>query len=290
MVTSLHDGHENFTLQDKGSIDKYLGVNISKLDDNSFQRTQPFLIKHITQLLGIDQGKTNEKLTPVIKPLLNKELDGVPRKYERDYQAAIGMLTYLTGSVRPEIAMAVHQCARFSVFPMRSHEQAVMRIGRYLLSTCEKGMTYKPDSFKELEVYVDADFASSWDPADPGNADNIYLRTEFVIRYASCPIFWQSKLQTEIALSTAEAEYIALSWALRETIPVMNLMKEINVIFPLYLPQPKFVIKVHEDNQSCIAMATNPKFSPRTKHIALKYHHFLEACHNSIESQWFYLD
>ena len=170
--------------------------------------------------------------------------------------------------------MAVHQCARFSAFPMCSHKQAVMRIGRYLLSTCEKGKTYKSDSSKGLEVFVDADFAGGWNPADPGKADNMYSRTGFLIRYASCPIFWQSKLQTETALSTAEAKYIALSQALRETIPIMNLMKEINVIFPLYLPQSKFVIKVCEDNQSCIAMANNPKFSPRTKRIAIKYHHF----------------
>jgi hypothetical protein len=274
LVTSLHDGDENFKLQDEGSIDKYLGIEISQVDDTSFQLTQPFLIERITQLLGIDQGRTNERLTPVGKPLLNKDLDGVPRKYDWEYRAAIGMLTYLTGSIRPDIAMAVHQCARFSTLPMRSHEQAVMRIGRYLLSTRDKGMVYKPDSSKGLEVYVDADFAGGWDPGDPGNAESVYSRTGFVIRYASCPIFWQSKLQTEIALSTAEAEYIALSQALRETIPLSNLMKEINVIFPLYLPQPKFVIKVREDNQSCIAMAQNPKFSPRTKHIALKYHHF----------------
>jgi hypothetical protein len=274
LVTSLHDGDENFKLQDEGSIDKYLGIEISQIDDTSFQLTQPFLIERVTQLLGIDQGRTNERLTPVGKPLLNKDLDGVPRKYDWEYRAAIGMLTYLTGSIRPDIAMAVHQCARFSTLPMRSHEQAVMRIGRYLLSTRDKGMVYKPDSSKGLEVYVDADFAGGWDPGDPGNAESVYSRTGFVIRYASCPIFWQSKLQTEIALSTAEAEYIALSQALRETIPLSNLMKEINVIFPLYLPQPKFVIKVREDNQSCIAMAQNPKFSPRTKHIALKYHHF----------------
>jgi hypothetical protein len=70
------------------------------------------------------------------------------------------MLTYLAGSVRPDIAMALHQCARFSVFPMHLHEQAVMRIGQYLLFTCEKGMTYKPYSSKGLEVYVGADFAS----------------------------------------------------------------------------------------------------------------------------------
>jgi hypothetical protein len=95
------------------------------------------------------------------------------------------MLKYLTGSVRPDIAMAVHQCARFSVFPMRSHKQAVMRIGRFLLSTREKGMTYKPDPLKGLEVYVDADFADGWDPANPGNANNVYSRTGFVICYAS---------------------------------------------------------------------------------------------------------
>jgi hypothetical protein len=77
-----------------------------------------------------------------------------------------------------------------------------------------------------------------------------------------------------IALSTAEAEYISLTQALRETIPLATLMREVNEIFPLYLPHTRFIIKVREDNQSCIAMAENPKFTPRTKHIAIKYHHF----------------
>ncbi len=91
------------------------------------------------------------------------------------------MLTYLTGIIRPDIAMAVHQCARFSVNPMHSQEQAVMRIGRYLLSTHKKGMIYKPDSTKGVEVYLDADFARGWDPADTMNADNIYSITGYVI-------------------------------------------------------------------------------------------------------------
>ena len=51
-------------------------------------------------------------------------------------------------------------------------------------------------------------------------------------------------------------------------------MKEINVIFPLYLPSPKFIIKVQEDNQSCIAMANNPMVSPCSRHIAINYYHF----------------
>jgi hypothetical protein len=133
---------------------------------------------------------------------------------------------------------------------------------------------YKPNLKRGLEVFVDANFAGGWDPEDAENADNVYSCTGYDICYAGCPMFWQSKLQTEIALSTTEAEYIALLQALRETLPMTNLMREMNVIFPLYLPKPKFVLKVQEDNQSCIAMTNNPKFTPCTKHIAIKYHHF----------------
>ena len=274
LIISLHGGDENFKFTDEGSIDKYLGVDINQIDDKSFELTQPFLIERIIKFLGLENGKTHEKLTPVGKPLLNKDLDGALRKYDWNYRGAIGMLTYLTGSVRPDLAMPVHQCARFSIDPKRSHEQAVMRIGKYLIGTKDRGIVYTPDSNLGLDVYVDADFAGGWDPEHAGDVDTVYSRTGYVIRYAGCPVLWCSRLQTEIALSTAEAEYIAMSQALRETIPLMNLMKEIDVIFKLHIPAPRFIVKVHEDNQSCIAMSQNPKFSPHMKHIAIKYHHF----------------
>ncbi len=99
LIQSLHEGDENFVLQDEGLIDKYLGVKINQLDDFSFELTQPFLIEQVTKFLGIDNGRINEKLTPVGKPLLNKGLNGVPCKYDWEYCGAIGMLTYLTPSV-----------------------------------------------------------------------------------------------------------------------------------------------------------------------------------------------
>jgi hypothetical protein len=170
--------------------------------------------------------------------------------------------------------MTTHQCARFSVSLMRSHKLAVMRIGQYLLLTKERGMIYRPDLKRGLEVFMDANIAGGWDPEDAENADNVYSCTEYVICYSGCPMIWQSKLQTEIALSTAERGYIALSQVLRETLPMTKLMREMNVIFSLYLPKSKFVLKIREDNQSCIAMTNNPKFTPCTKHIAIKYHHF----------------
>ena len=98
--------------------------------------------------------------------------------------------------------------------PMRSHELAIMRIGRYLVDNPDRGMIYTVDKSKGLEVYVDADFAGGWNNADATNAENVLSRTGFAICYAGCPIVWSSKLQTKIALSTAEAEYIAMSQAL----------------------------------------------------------------------------
>ncbi len=131
------------------------------------------------------------------------------------------MLAYLTGSVQPDIAMATHQCARFSISPMRLHEIAVMKIGQYLLSAKERGMIYRPDLARGLEVFVDTHFACGWYPEVAENADNVYSCTGSVIYYTRCPMFWQSKLQTQIALS------IAFSQALRDTLPMTNLMHEI---------------------------------------------------------------
>ena len=73
-------------LQDEGSIDNYFGVNIKQIDANAFELSQPFLIDRIATLLGIAEGNTNQKLTPVGKPLLNKDLNGVPRKYDWEYR------------------------------------------------------------------------------------------------------------------------------------------------------------------------------------------------------------
>ncbi len=70
--------------------------------------------------------------------------------------------------------MAVHHGAQFSANPMRLHEQAVMHIRQYLLSTHDRGMTYTPDPTKGIEVYVDASFAGGWDPGNAMNANNVY--------------------------------------------------------------------------------------------------------------------
>ena len=97
---------------------------------------------------------------------------------------------------------------------------------------------------------MDADFASCWSQADADDQDNVMPFTGYIISYYGCHIGGCSKLQTEVALSTAESEYIALSQALRTVLPLMTLVEELSDILPFYINKPDFYCKVFEDNQS----------------------------------------
>lgn len=97
-------------------------------------------------------------------------------------------------------------------------------------------------------------------------------RTGCVILYTGCLITWFSKLQTEISLSTTEAEYIALSTACREILhELFNELRQFLDILPI-IPQVKCTL--FEDKVGAGTLAKSPKMTLRTKHIAIKYHHF----------------
>jgi hypothetical protein len=259
-IESLRSGKEKFDFTEEGNLEQYLGVDIKKLNKNSFEMRQPFLIEKILNVFENDDS--NPRKVPALKDPLHKDEEGPPRKYSWNYRSVIGMLNYLQGSTRPDISMAVHQCARFTSNPKLSHERAILYLSRYLKGTSKRGIIFDPDTSRGIECFVDASFAPGWKPEVSNDPANVLSRTGFVIMYAGCPVYWCSKMQTEIALSTAESEYIALSQAMRELIPF------------IHLPRPEVYCKVFEDNESCIKMTKSEKYTPRTKHIALKYHHF----------------
>jgi hypothetical protein len=145
--------------------------------------------------------------------VLHKDTNGEPFDESFHYRSVIGKLNYLEKNTRPDISFAVHQCARFCSEPKKSHATAVKYIGRYLASTKDKGIQIKPNS-KGFECYVDASHAGDWKQSTAAdNPSTARSRTGYVIQFAGYPVIWASKLQTEIALSVTEAEYIALSSA-----------------------------------------------------------------------------
>ena len=150
------------------------------------------MIERIVSFVGLGNAKTKSRETPVGKPLLNKDLEGVPRNETWSYRAAVGMLNYLLQTSRPDIGMAVHQCARYNADPRLSHEKAVKRIVKYLKSSGDRGMIYTIDKDRGLECFVDADFVGNWDQADSDNAENVFSRTGYVSMYADVHLFGQA--------------------------------------------------------------------------------------------------
>ena len=193
------------------------------------------------------------------------------------------MLTYLARNTRPDIEYAVHQCARFQSDPRKAHANAIKRIGRYLIATADKGIIYSPSNdITNLECFVDADFAGNYTAEENDDPNSVKSRSGCVIKYANCPITWYSRIQQEISLSTTEAEYIALSTGAREVLPLKSLLEELKPI--LKLPNQNVTIKctLFEDNKGAEELAKVPESRLRTKHIAVKYHHFREAVRKGI--------
>ena len=264
-----------FNVEDQGDISDYLGVRVKQLPDGSFSLTQPHLIDSILKDLHF-QPNTRPADTPALTTkILQPDADGKPFDQSWEYRSIIGKLNFLEKSTRPDIAYAVHQCARFSAAPKESHAHAVRRIGRYLLSTRELGLTYQP-SEHSFHCWADADFVGNWEKSIAmEDVNTARSRSGYLITYAACPILWASKMQTEIALSTTEAEYIALSTALREVIPLMDLLSEFQThIDSTIINLPTIHCRLFEDNSGAHELATTPKMRPRTKHINVKYHHF----------------
>jgi len=268
----------------EGGVADFLGVHISKQEDNTYLLSQPKLIDSILHDLGLDKSNTSAKATPAAS---SKLLSRHPNSENFDghfhYRRAIGKLNFLEKSTRADIAYAVHQCARFSQDPKVEHGNAVKWIGRYLAGTRDKGLILKPDPSKGLEVYCDADFAGAWDKELAGeDIDTARSRHGYIIMYAGCPIVWQSQLQSEIALSSTESELIGLSMALRAAIPMMNMLNEMKSIgFDIHPDSPKVHCKLFEDNNGALEIAKVPKQRPRTKHINCKYFHFTSYVANN---------
>ena len=143
------------------------------------------------------------------------------------------------------------------------------------METRDKGLILTPTDHS-FTAYVDADFVGNWcKETAQDNSMTAKSRTGYVIMYAGCPIIWASKLQTDVALSTSEAEYSALSEASREVLWLIGLMKETKArLVPDTVVVPTIRCTLFEDNHEAITIANSPKLRPRTKHINVRMHHF----------------
>lgn len=252
-----------FNITSSENVDDFLGVNISYEGNGQISYTQPKLIQGILDDLGLKDESLMKEVPALSTKILQKHRASLPFNEPWHYWSVIGKLNYLEKSTRTDIAYAVHQCARYLSAPKFEHGKAVNQIGRYLLKTKYKGIHVTPQS-ASLEYYADADYSGEWDPCAVKNQrDLARSRSGYIIKYAGVPIVWASRFQTKIAMSSTESEYIALSTALREAIPMIDFLQELfDAGFDFVSKNSIIKCTAFEDNEGALEMARTPKFRP----------------------------
>ena len=199
--------------------------------------------------------KLSKKMEPITKEEIS-EMKMIP------YQSLIGSLMYLAVSTRPDIAYSVYFLSQYNTNPGKAHWMAAKRILRYLRGTTNHGLVYQKTE-NPLIGFVDSDWGASLD-------DRISY-TGFVFKLADAAITWESKKQRTVALSSTEAEYLALGEATKEAVYLRNLLQEIGYMHLKCEPTVLFC-----DNQGAQNLTKNPVFHCRTKHIDIRHHYIRE--------------
>src|SRR5271169_266388 len=183
------------------------------------------------------------------------------------YNELIGGLLWLATNTRPDILPAVTVLCRFTRNPGIQHWKSAKLVLRYLKGTMKYGTQFARSSNDNLVGYVDSNCAN-----DPDTRQSV---TGYVLMYANSPIAVKSKRQSSVSTLSIQAEYQALCDAVRETVWLRALLKEIGH------GQYGATI-IHEDNRGCISITENNRTDPRTKHIDVKYHYTREQVDNKV--------
>ena len=172
-------------------------------------------IHSLLERYGLFQAKPST--TPVVK--LVKD-DGVSKLVDAIcYQSMVGSLLYAAIATRPDIAQAVGTVSNFNSCPTEAHLTAVKRILRYLKGTINLRLRYERSTDDSLIGFSDADWA--------GDMDDRHSTTGNLFAMSRGAISWFSRKQPVVALSTAEAEYVALSTATQEAARLRRLLSDI---------------------------------------------------------------
>ena len=244
-----------FEVKDMGRLHYFLGVRIVQNEGNVWIGQDRYL-EEVLEKFGMQNAKS------VATPM---EQNAKPQQVTKDselfdsklYQSAIGSLMYLANVTRPDISYAVHKLAQYCNQPGTVHWSMVKRVLRYLCGTRKLGLLYQRTRDTSLYVFSDADFA--------GDLDTRKSTSGYTLLKNKGIVSWKSKKQSIVAQSTAEAEYVALYFAVQECIWIRQLLQDLKE------PQNKASV-VYEDNQAAIKISENPINHPKTKHIATKYH------------------
>lgn len=255
-------------LEKIGNINQFLGMEITtEYDKQIINMNQN---KYTVNLLErFDKNNMNPVTSPVEMGInLERSLETASETNIHKYQQQVGSLIYLAINTRPDIAFAVNRCARYMANPNESHFRALDRIWKYLNKFPSIGLSYNCSEIdSQILGYTDADWG--------GDTISRKSTSGYLFQLKNNIISWLSMQQKTIALSSCEAEYMALKEAIKESIYLNNLLTFYNKLLHINLSSE--IPKLLTDSESAMKLANNPEFHKRTKHIDITYHFIRET-------------
>lgn len=250
-----------FEMTDIGLMSYYLGIEVKQTKDGIFISQENYAKDVLKKFKMSDCKPMNTPVECNIK--LSKNDEG----YLVDptqYKSLVGSLRYLT-CTRPDILYGVGLVSRFMESPTINHMKAAKRILRYIKGTIDFGLFYSPSNHFKLVGYSDSDWG--------GDVDDRKSTSGFVFYMGDTAFTWSSKKQPIVTLSTCEAEYVAATSCVCHAIWLRKVLNELKF-------SQKEATEIHVDNKSAIALARNPVFHDRSKHIDTRYHYIRECVAN----------
>jgi hypothetical protein len=243
---------QKFDMTDLGEIKTLLGMEILRFQDGSVFLHQD---RYLTDLL---QRYHMGGSTPISTPIAHVSLPEGEDIDITEYQSRTGSLMWPSLATRPDFCYAAGYLGRFNSCPKASHSTAQKRIMRYIKGSLNMGILYDATSKEGLIGYSDADYG--------GDLQDRKSTSGMVFTLFGGAISWASTKQKTVATATVEAEYIALTPAVKEALWLKQLFEEISI--------PMGTIDLKTDAQGALDLATNARFSQKTKHIDIR-HHFI---------------
>jgi transposase InsO family protein len=250
-----------FKIKDLGQLKQCLGIRVKMYENGSISLDQKQFVEYILKKFNMSDCKGAD--TPIDTNLRLEKSEDVCKQYP--YQQLIGSLMYLSALTRPDISYSVSYLSQFNNCFTSVHWKQAKRILKYLQKTKSYGLMFTNDNCN-LEGFVDADWAS--------NAIDRKSYTGFCFKFSGAVISHECKKQQTVALSSTEAEYMAIAEACKEAIYLKNLLSEI--------ASCDYSIVLFNDNQGAQRLTENPLFHKRTKHIDVRHHFVRESVANNL--------
>ncbi|KAH9717291.1 retrovirus-related pol polyprotein from transposon RE1 [Citrus sinensis] len=253
---------QEFDIKDLGNLKYFIGMEIARSREGIAVTQRKYVLDLLmeTGMLGCKPADTPMDSSKTF----GTESDSVLVDRGR-YQRLVGRLIYLSHT-RPDIGFAVSSVSQFMNNPREEQMEAVYRILRYLKLTPGKGLMFRKNNKREIDVYTDADHA--------GNIMDRRSTSGYCSYVWGNLVTWRSKKQSVVSRSSAESEFRSLAMGICEGIWIHRLLRELGII-------NKQPIRLFCDNQAAISIAKNPVHHDKMKHVEIDHHFILEKIENS---------